>query len=294
MRSRIQIIYIVGEGRSGSTLLESILSNDARTVSVGEAYRFWERFYKNETLCGCGEYIEQCPLWKEVHEKLAKELTIYEPKHIKRIIRKILEFKYFELSRVSEAELRLMVETIRTYYTAISETSGKSIIIDSSKTPNWGHLIGLAGVFDVKFIYLERALPQLAGSWKKKIELPEYVDKKMYMPLKTNLNIFRSWFRVRILISRLRSKYTILHLHYSALCNNPESSIKFLNRELGLEIRYPHIQYMSNHGIAGNPFRYTSRNTIELLPILDKKPVNLNWLEYLFFSITETILSRFI
>ena len=40
----MKIIYIAGDGRSGSTLLDSVLNNAEDSLSIGEFSRFWTRY----------------------------------------------------------------------------------------------------------------------------------------------------------------------------------------------------------------------------------------------------------
>jgi|AntDeeMinimDraft_4_1070355.scaffolds.fasta_scaffold02973_4 hypothetical protein len=40
----IKIIYIAGDGRFGSTILDAVLANTENSLSNGECNRFWQRF----------------------------------------------------------------------------------------------------------------------------------------------------------------------------------------------------------------------------------------------------------
>jgi hypothetical protein len=57
-----KLIYIGGYGRSGSTLLEYLLTASAAIVACGEVARHFERFGRIKT-CTCGRPMEDCPLW---------------------------------------------------------------------------------------------------------------------------------------------------------------------------------------------------------------------------------------
>src|SRR5690349_13356603 len=60
-----QVLYIAGEGRSGSTVLAALLGTYENYVSVGEIRGVW-RAVETDELCGCGLQFSQCPFWTEV------------------------------------------------------------------------------------------------------------------------------------------------------------------------------------------------------------------------------------
>jgi hypothetical protein len=89
-------IYIVGDGRSGSTILDAILGNASDTVSVGECCRFWKRFNEKKTLCGCSEKIENCKLWSKVDFSIREKFQNYNSEEFEKKVRYILYFKNFK------------------------------------------------------------------------------------------------------------------------------------------------------------------------------------------------------
>jgi hypothetical protein len=57
-----KLIYIGGYGRSGSTLLEYLLTASPAVVACGEVGRHFERFGRIKS-CTCGRAMQDCPLW---------------------------------------------------------------------------------------------------------------------------------------------------------------------------------------------------------------------------------------
>jgi hypothetical protein len=76
----MKIVYIMGDGRSGSTLLDSILNNSDYSISIGEFSRFWTRYLEGKSKCGCGENIKFCCLWAQIIEELDSkfDMTLVE------------------------------------------------------------------------------------------------------------------------------------------------------------------------------------------------------------------------
>jgi len=63
-----QLIYIGGYGRSGTTLLEGLLTADPNVVACGEVARHLRRIKSRKT-CTCGRGIKECPLWSPFRHK---------------------------------------------------------------------------------------------------------------------------------------------------------------------------------------------------------------------------------
>src|SRR5215510_10620705 len=66
MPGKLKIIYVVGTGRSGSTLLGRILGEASGFVHVGELQFFWKRGIMGAGPCSCGLAIPNCDHWQSV------------------------------------------------------------------------------------------------------------------------------------------------------------------------------------------------------------------------------------
>ncbi len=61
----MKIIAISGSGRSGSTLLSLLLSQDARVFNLGQLRHLW-RSYEQQEPCSCGESLPTCPVYGDI------------------------------------------------------------------------------------------------------------------------------------------------------------------------------------------------------------------------------------
>ncbi len=61
----IKVIYILGAGSSGSTLLSLLLGAHSRMVNVGEISHI-DRYRALDLNCGCGERVSKCSFWSKV------------------------------------------------------------------------------------------------------------------------------------------------------------------------------------------------------------------------------------
>ena len=68
----IKVLYIAGNGHSGSTLLDIVIGSNPSIFSAGELGfitrpSIWEEF------CSCGTKISECTLWIGHNEAMGKK-----------------------------------------------------------------------------------------------------------------------------------------------------------------------------------------------------------------------------
>src|SRR5688500_1444385 len=68
MQTKVKILYIASDSRSGSTLLDLMLGQADEIFSVGELRHVWERSYLKNELCGCTRPCGECACWAAVTE----------------------------------------------------------------------------------------------------------------------------------------------------------------------------------------------------------------------------------
>ncbi len=175
---KLKIVYIVGTGRSGSTLIDAVLGNSRKAVSTGELYDTISAQLGNK-LCSCGAKFRNCPFWSQVSSHYSDALettTLYGMHKIHR-----------RLERSALAPLRIMLTTIlrlkdiKDYkrflhyiYAALRTVSGKSVIVDSSKNPLRGYLLSLLDSADVYYIHLVRDGRAALWSWMQTGTIPPF------------------------------------------------------------------------------------------------------------------------
>ena len=79
--SRTRVIYIMGAGRSGSTVLDTVLGNHPDIVSVGELANLHRFGWTNGEYCACGLRGNTCGFWSAVRgqwEDISKPVGVSE------------------------------------------------------------------------------------------------------------------------------------------------------------------------------------------------------------------------
>lgn len=283
----MKIIYIIGDGRSGSTILDSVLGNNSNTISVGECARFWNRFYEKETFCGCSDKIEECILWSRIDKSIKTKYKNYCPESFREKVKYILYFKNFSKipELVDNPDWKEFCDIVKHFYLSISKFNQNKIIIDSTKFPNWGYFLFCLDFAKINFIHLERNLQSVANSWKKKIILPEYHSKTVYMPIKSNFTILKNWIKIKYLCNKIEKNNTnFIFVEYEEFCQNPKLILNIIIKKTNIELDINNLQIPYNHSIGGNPVRSNSNRSIKITNKKDNL-VNLNLFESTFFQI---------
>src|SRR5699024_6536951 len=198
MNNNKLIIYIIGDGRSGSTILEEYLARNLGGLKIGEARRFWKYYYEDETYCECGDHIKKCSFWKSVNEKLPEDIRNI---HVHQRLGQVL-FNFKNLLRtLGKNNHDTFLKYVQNrFYKAIFNSSSANLIIASSKISPWGIYLDQFSMFknNVLFIHLVRDIAVTANSWKKDVTLPEYIDKEVKMPKRTLSKHLKSWLKVNL------------------------------------------------------------------------------------------------
>ena len=62
----IRVVYVMGAGRSGSTVLDTILNNHEDVIGVGELVHLFIEGSAVKENCSCGEARDTCEIWSSV------------------------------------------------------------------------------------------------------------------------------------------------------------------------------------------------------------------------------------
>jgi len=62
----VKVLFLAGKGRSGGTLLASLLGQLPGFFNVGELNRLWDWGLVSNHYCGCGLPFQQCPTWRAI------------------------------------------------------------------------------------------------------------------------------------------------------------------------------------------------------------------------------------
>ena len=161
----MNIIAISGSGRSGSTLLSLLLSQDARVFNLGQLRHLW-RSYEQAEACSCGHTLPDCLIYGEsaANRSAMTELG-----------------KAFFKDAASQANWRgsktrsglqnrhpEYLEGIQQLLIQITAKTGVTHFVDSSKAPEFALAFSLLPDVDLYLLNLVRDPRAVVCSWYKR------------------------------------------------------------------------------------------------------------------------------
>ena len=271
MSDRKKIIYIMADKRSGSTLLENILSKSDACFSVGELAMlkghlikkgFGERWNWN---CSCGKPFTECGFWGSIVKKLYKPESFDTHVHWKFKSKKLLitgllpsVFKNRLTRVISSPKNKNVADTLNPLYNEIYAASGKQVIVDSSKNPLQALLVyHHLKDYDVKIIWLKRDLRAIATSKKKWKDL----NKKNEKPLSKLIWDVYYYRNLCGAVTKLIDNKDLLVMDYEDLAKNTDAELKKVIAFTGIPaFETPQfMELLEDHTVAGTPGRFAKK-----------------------------------
>lgn len=241
----IDVLYIIGSGRSGSTLLGNVLGTQPDFVNVGEIYnlrQFFDSVEQHDRYCSCGAKLNECPYWKAViaHASIQAGTTRLDPKL---------------------GDTATLIDHNHALLSAIRDVSGKRIIIDSSKRLTRLNMLMSSPKFRVTVLHLVRdgrafAYSAMTSSIKRNLPHTRYFFRRLLKWQNKNIAI-------RILLGH-RENYHLIR--YEELVSNPVPMLDSITGWYGLSFDHFHLEKTAAalvHEFSGNS-DFISRKSLEI------------------------------
>ena len=284
MKPKINLIYIASIGRSGSTLLESMLGAHSQIQTMGELHIWPHEIEGGIRPCSCGQYVEACPFWAEVQRRVdplkqkGPGVSFFrEQHHAGKTLRlkRLKGFKKDHLSRAAEqAEIEAFGQNneaiFQHFLEVMNEQEGQSPtwIVDASKDPYRLLWLIKSGLFNVKVVHMVKNPNAFIYSVTKHlINEPSgfNLHKRLYFTARQSV----AWIIQNALFSKIASNHLApadyLLLTYEAFATEPYVSFEKVCQMIGCEYEKQAVDSFrqgSVHTIAGNPMRYENRGIV--------------------------------
>ncbi|GAA0872766.1 sulfotransferase [Gangjinia marincola] len=245
-----KIIYLLGAGRSGTTLLASALHTHPNIQTVGELHQFFEYYFDNKS-CSCGSVLDACMFWKEIIKEIRFSHVSNENY---RSIEKKHNHRYILNYLLSNHNSRDYIKANEEVFSAIRKATSSTWMLDSSKYIARYLLLRKSNKNEIKGVFLVRDVRGVIHSFKKKVQTPRSPFSSLIYYLLINT--------IGELIARMDKN--IIKIRYEDFINNPNKTLEriyehvFNFKETALlskEIKTPHF-------IGGN--RLVSKNQIKI------------------------------
>lgn len=267
----VKVLYIAGETRSGSTLLDCLLGETGSCFSTGELFLIWRQGFMQDLLCGCGKRIRSCEFWDAVIREAFGGWNGVNPAEAEAAWLTVARLRHFPLMffqpRWLRTEQEQSVAKLATYwgglYRAIQKVSGCRVVVDSSKSPMGAFFLNQIPSVELFVLHLVRDSRAVVYSSQRKKIRPEVTDKEVYLLRHSSVKTSVFWAFNNWTAGRLRSKNPrYLRLQYEQLVERPRQALEqigdFVGESLNLEMFTGDHTVMvnQNHTVAGNPNRF--------------------------------------
>jgi hypothetical protein len=264
---RIKVLYIGGNGRSGSTLLDGILGQVPGMFAVGEVRQIWDEGIVENRLCGCGSRVHDCGIWREVIRELRADPALdglrmaqlrEQLAQTKRLIPILANPRRYHRRAVPGLE-EFLAATAR-LYKAVAQVTRSSVIVDSSKWPTYSFLLGLIREIDLYVLHLVRDPRACAFSWTRG------KDTEPGKPIGIQSAAYTTAYWIvwnpalRHLWRRRADRYELVR--YEDLIRHPRPTLERITDFVGLSgaalpfIDDRTVSVTTTHAIAGNPAKF--------------------------------------
>lgn len=154
----VRVVYILGTGRCGSTLLDIILGSHPDICSTGELRQLSATPRGEDQPCSCGADVHDCALWGPVIARVEREFPLDE----------LERDRGYELTRSLPRTALLLglprsgasryAARLATLLRTIAQESGRPVVVDSSKHMGRGLILWKSRRhgLDVRYIHMVR------------------------------------------------------------------------------------------------------------------------------------------
>jgi hypothetical protein len=242
-----KLVYVLGSGHCGSTLLDMILNGHQQIVGLGEVIGLPKLI--NEGKPPENKALLDTPFWRDVTHRFEKTSSI--------------PLKHFDSTHPPwHAILSWGAENIakwanpnKLFFSCIQQVSGARVLTDASKTPHRLYLLAHSGLFDIKVIHLIRDGRAVMNSYSRKRDRFR-LGLRMWAPQALS----------GLYLPRNLPNQDWLRIRYEELATQPEEMLKTICAFLGVSFEPQMLAYRSQpyFGIPGNRMVYLENEDIVL------------------------------
>jgi len=228
------ILYLLGSGRSGTTLLATILNSTPNITSFGELHQFYT-YVKDNKKCSCGKEVNKCSVWNTIITSLNIEsIEFYEKIQTHEEKHKFTPFLL--LGKKSSKHYKISQNRLFDTIT----TDPDNWILDSSKYVSRFLLLNQLKNKNIKGIYVVRDVRGVINSFSKQVQTPKTPFNTILYYLLTNFFAqIVCWTNSDV----IKIRYEDLVEDPLIICNKIYSSLLNTNTNISINstLEVPHI-----------------------------------------------------
>lgn len=246
---KIPVLFIVGSGHCGSTLLDMLLSAHPDVFGIGEL-KGLENHAKGKTVtCACGSEVGACPIWRHVLDSTGDAEVTIRQSGIDLVLGRDV---YRTDSGVLDNQTYLLRQ--EAIYSAIRNRTNAAVIVDSTKMPERAMLLEQSDVVSPMILHIVRDPRAVTWSYVRK-----YGKWVLHLT---------PWLRANLKIELLKRRFSgdTVRIRYEDLVTAPERVLGEIMKPLQLEFEAAMLEYRQaeQHQVAGNRMRLSKEGGITL------------------------------
>jgi hypothetical protein len=267
----INVLYVAGFTRSGSTILDRLLGQAANLHSLGEVRNIWNRGFVKDELCGCGLRFNECPFWKEVAAACRVPADTAERVRIAARASALDRMRNLPLLLATKPSSPIFprgdhVNRLLSLYRAISDVTQSDSLVESSKQASYAALLTSVPGLRVHVIHLVRESRAVAYSWLRTMQRLDGGREGELMPIVSPERSAIRWMYHNLgveLLRRRAASHTLVR--YEDLVARPEPTLRTILRRTKTPVS-DSIEFLDSavaklrvdHTVSGNPARIQS------------------------------------
>lgn len=234
----LRVLFVAGAGRSGSTVLDTVLGGHPQALSCGELAGVPEHGWQLNQYCSCGQPAADCRFWSAVRQRWESEGFELE--------RYREEQAYFEAHRL-KGWSRLRSHTPRfDYYSratrallsAIQVESGVEVLVDSSKNPLRALALSKINGIEVSLLHLVRDGRGVVWSLRKSFKKDSAAGVERKLKPRAVWRTAAFWALTNLQVERVIQSLPLgrsLRIRYEDFLSNPSDSLQEVSTFIGLD-----------------------------------------------------------
>lgn len=272
-----RVVYVVGKGRSGSTLLDDLLGTVPGVASLGELRLLWSRGFREGYLCACGRPVagapdERCPVWADAVVDALGDVDPASLEHVDRLQDRVLSWAHVPrlLAAGPGDDDRALAAVMGRLYASVADRLGADVLVDSSKWPLPPGAFDLVPGFEAWVLHLVRDPRAVAHSYQRRKGGVGQPELPRFGAVHTSL----SW-SVRNAAAELARRPVpaarYRRVRYEDLAADPRGTIRGLGEWLGIAdadrafVDDRTVRLGEAHLVGGNP-RRLDRGDVAITP----------------------------
>jgi hypothetical protein len=274
MDEPVDVLYLMGKGRSGSTILGMALGELDGYFAAGEMRFFWQRGLIERRRCACGIPAPECEVWGAV----AGLLSDIDPHEVSgahdEVFRWTMAPRLLAGPRATRNwdALQTWVHATGRLVRAVARVTGARVVVDSSKWPTDPGARGLVPEVRPHELLLVRDPRAVAWSWQR-IKIDPDTGQPRAMDRFGATYSAMSW-TARNVVASLSPRGVDgprLVLRYEDFIEDPAGTLggiaDFMGRPADLDgvLTGRTLNLGAAHAVAGNPDRFAA-DRVEIRP----------------------------